>query len=72
MKDKNNNQSVTISAYSPTTITALDNSVLNLSDEDLPEIPGLFVLSEYNTQYQQKQKQKKSFWKKLIKKRRTK
>ncbi|MGI6155749.1 MAG: hypothetical protein ACOYEB_07360 [Enterococcus lemanii] len=62
MKDKNNN-------YQPTTITALDNSVLNLSDEDLPDkISGLFVLSEYNTQYQQNQKkQKNRFRKKKIK-----
>ena len=53
MKNKNNNH-VTITAYS--------NSTLNLPDET-----PLFVLSEYNTQYQENQK-KKSFWKKLIKK----
>lgn len=49
MKNKNNN-------YQLTTITALGNSTLDLPDE----MPGLFVLSEYNTQYQQNQK-KKSF-----------
>lgn len=44
MKDKNNNH-VTIVAYG--------NSTLNLPDET-----PLFVLSEYNTQYQENQKKK--------------
>ena len=44
MKNKNNNP----------TIVAYGNSTLNLPDE----MPGLFVLSEYNDQYQEKQKKK--------------
>lgn len=45
MKDKNKDH---------VTITAYGNSVL-----DLPDIPGLFVLSKYNAQYQENQKKKK-------------
>jgi FtsZ-interacting cell division protein YlmF len=45
MKDKNNNHVI---------ITAYGNSTLDLFDE----MPGLFVLSEYNDQYQQNQKKK--------------
>ena len=40
--------------YQPVTIVAYGNSVLDLPDE----IPGLFVLSEYNDQYQENQKKK--------------
>lgn len=48
MKNKDNNQPVTITAYG--------NSTLDLPNE----MPGLFVLSEYNTQYQQNQKKYKN------------